>query len=116
MLAQAFVTQVLYTSAMETTTLRVLLGELRADNAFVEDGAADVLVDVAPVHYEINAIHRALVAHLALDHCLTCMAQTHCRTLSEAIAQARASQLITAGEHRWLKHFNVEANKATHDF
>ena len=101
---------------METTTLRVLLGDRRQDRAFVADGAADILVDVAPVHYKVNAIHRALVAHLALNHLLTCVAQTPCRTLSEAIAQARASQLITAGEHHWLKHFNVEANKVKHDF
>ena len=101
---------------METTTLRVLLGEQRADNAFVEDGAADVLVDAAPVHYKINAIHRALVAHSALNHCSTCMDLMPCGTLSEATALARANEIITAGEYRWLKHFNVEANKAKHDF
>ena len=101
---------------METTTLRGLLGEPRADRAFVADGAADILVDVDVVHLKINAIHRALVAHEALNHLLTCVAQTPCRTLSEAIAQTRASLVITAREERWLKYFNVEANKAKHNF
>ena len=116
MLAQVFATQVLYTSAMETTTLRVLLGDRRQDRAFVPDGAADILVDAAPVHYKINAIHRALVAHSALNHCLTTIDHRPCGTLSEAIAQARTYQIITAAEQRWLKHFNAEANKAKHDF
>ena len=101
---------------METTTLRVLLGDTRQDRAFVPLGAADILVDVDDVHLKINAIHRALVAHVALNHLLTCVAQTPCRTLSEAIAQARASLVIAAGEERGLKHFNVEANKAKHNF
>ena len=92
------------------------MGEQRADNAFVEDGATNVLVDAAPVHYKINAIHRALVAHSALNHCLTCMDHRPCGTLSEAIAQARTYEIITAAEQRWLKHFNAEANKAKHDF
>ena len=101
---------------METTTLRVLLGDRRQDNAFVADGAADILVDVNVVHVKISAIHRALVAHEALNHLLTCVGQTPCQTLSEAIAQARASRVITRGEERWLKYFNVEANKAKHNF
>ena len=101
---------------METTTLRGLLGEPRADRAFVADGAADILVDVDVVHLKINAIHRALVAHEALNHLLTCVAQTPCRTLSEAVAQARASLVIIAREERWLKHFNVGANRAKHNF
>ena len=96
--------------------MRVLLGDTRQDRAFVPDGAADILVDVDAVHLKINARHRALVAHEALNHLLTCVAQTPCRRLSEVIAQARASLVITAGEERWLKHFNVEANKAKHNF
>ena len=101
---------------METTTLRSLLGDRRQDNAFVADGAADILVDVNVVHVKISAIHRALVAHEALNHLLTCVGQTSCQTLSEAIAQARASRVITPREERWLKYFNVEANKAKHNF
>ena len=101
---------------METTTLRVLLGDQRGGTAFVADGAADVLVDVAHVHYKINAIRRALVAHSALNYCLTCMSHRPRGTLSEAIAQARTYEIITATEQRWLKHFNAEANKAKHDF
>ena len=101
---------------METTTLRSLLGDRRQNNAFVPEGAADILVDVNAVHLKINAIHRALVAHEALNHLLTCVGQTPCQTLSEAIAKARVNMVITAGETRWLKYFNVEANKAKHNF
>jgi hypothetical protein len=115
-LAQVFATQVSLISAMETTTLRSLLGDRRQDNAFVADGAADILVDVNVVHVKISAIHRALVAHEALNHLLTCMAQSPCGKFSEAIAQARATLVITAREARWLKHFNAEANQAKHNF
>ena len=101
---------------METTTLRVLLGDSRQDRAFVPLGAANILVDVNAVHLKINAIHRALVAHEALNHLLTCMAQSPCGKFSEAIAQARATLAITAREARWLKHFNAEANQAKHNF
>ena len=48
--------------------MRSLLGDRRQDHAFVADGAADILVDVDVVHLKINAIHRALVAHEALNH------------------------------------------------
>lgn len=101
---------------METTTLRVLLGDARQNRAFVPDGATDILVDVDAVHLKINAIHRALVAHEALNHLLTCVGQTPCSTLSEAILQARAHLVITEREERWLRYFNVEANKAKHNF
>ena len=101
---------------METTTLRVLLGGARQNRAFVPDGAADILVDVNAVHLKLNAIHRALVAHEALNHLLTCVGQTPCSTLSEAILQGRAHQVINEREERWLRYFNVEANKAKHNF
>ena len=101
---------------METTTLRDLLADDRQNRAFAEMGAADILVNLDAVHLKINAMHRALVAHEALNHLLTCVGQTPCQTLSEAIAQARASRVITRGEERWLKYFNVEANKAKHNF
>ena len=101
---------------MEKTTLRVLLGDRRQDRALVPDGAADILVDVDAVHLKINAIHRALVAHEALNHLLTCVGQTACSTLSEAILQARAHLVITERRELWLRYFNVEANKAKHNF
>ena len=92
------------------------MGDRRQDNAFVADGAADILVDVNVVHVKISAIHRALVAHEALNHLLTCMAQSPCGKFPEAIAQARATLVISRGEERWSKHFNAEANKAEHTF
>ena len=96
--------------------MRVLLGDDRQNKAFVNDGAADILVDVNAVHLKLNAIHRALVAHEALNHLLTCVGQTPCSTLSEAIIQGRTHQAINQREERWLKYFNVEANKAKHNF
>ena len=80
------------------------------------DGAADILVDVNVVHVKISAIHRALVAHEALNHLLTCMAQSPCGEFPEAIAHARATLVITGREARWLKHFDAEANQAKHNF
>ena len=115
-LAQVFATQVSLASAMETITLRSLFGDTRQDKACVADGAADILVDVNAVHMKISAIHRALVAHEALNHLLTCMDQSPCGKFSEAIAQTRATLAITAKEERWLKYFNVEANNAKHNF
>ena len=79
--------------------MRSWLGDRRQANAFVADGAADILVDVNVAHVKISAIHRALVAHEALNHLLTCVAQRPCGGFSEAIAQARATLVISRGKN-----------------
>ena len=100
----------------EMTTLRDLLADDRQNSAFAEMGAADIHVDLDVVHLKINAIHRALVAHEALNNLLTCMGKATCQTFQLAIAKARALMLISPEEQRWLKHFNAEANAAKHRF
>jgi hypothetical protein len=100
----------------EMTTLRDLLADDRQNSAFAEMGAAYIQVHLDAVHLNINAMHRALVAHEALNNMMTCMGQSTCQTFKLAIAKARALMLISPEEQRWLKHFNVEANAAKHRF
>ena len=100
----------------EVTTLRDLLADAFQNNAFAEMGAADIQVNLDAVHLKINAIHKALVAHEALNNLLTCMGHSTCQTFKLAIAKARALMLISPEEQRWLKHFNVDANAAKHHF
>ena len=101
---------------METTNLRMLLGDGRQSSAFVSGGAADVQVDAQGVHQKLNAIHRALVAHDAINQMLALEGIQPCPKLLEAIEKARSLEVITSREERLLKYFNQEANKAKHDF
>ena len=49
------------------STLRALLESGRQNNAFTEEGIADVLISSTEIEKKLAAIHRALVAHVALN-------------------------------------------------
>ena len=96
------------------STLRALLEEGLQNIAFKEDGVADVIVSTDDIEQKMAAIHRALVAHEALNTMLAAC-NTHEKTsFLRAILAAKVHHLISEREARWLKSFNKSANTAKH--
>ena len=95
-------------------TLRSLL-EDRASDAFLADGVADVPVDASEIDVRLALMHRALVAHDALNRSLLHVGATDMPDkLVDSIAQAESFGLINVREVRWLKFINKQANEAKH--
>ena len=95
-------------------TLRSLL-EDRANDVFLADGVADVPVDGYEIDLRLSAMHKALVAHAALNRSLSHVGATDMPDkLVDSIAQAESLGLIEAREVRWLKFINQQANEAKH--
>ena len=96
-------------------SLRALL-ESNQSRIFKTDGVADYLIDTADIDARLAAIHRALVAHQALNQALREIRGEDGQRdkFLDAIQQCLEEQCITNAEARWLKHFNNRANEAKH--
>ena len=103
-------------------SLRPLIGS-RASSAFAAttaDGGrrlsvADVLVDSYEIDLRMAAMHRALVAHQAINKLLSELEMPDLpSTLLGSIEKAEELDLVDNRERRWLRHINREANDAKH--
>ena len=97
------------------SSLRALLDSRYQNVVFKEDGVADVQVNTADIETRLAAMHRALVAHAALNQLLELSGAERCDKLIDAINEAIRRELITHREANWLKHFNTSANEAKHN-
>ena len=96
-------------------SLRALLEENQS-RIFKNDGVADYLIDTVDIDARLAAIHRALVAHQALNKALREIGGEDAQRdkLLDAIQECLQLECITSHEARWLKHFNNAANEAKH--
>ena len=96
-------------------SLRALL-EPNQSNKFKTDGVADYQVNTADIDLRLAAIHRALVAHQALNSAIQEIAGEDAKRdkLIDAIEECLRLECITGQEARWLRHFNQKANEAKH--
>ena len=105
------------TAAASTTsslTLRSLL-EHKASEAFAPHGVADIPIDTYEIDFRLAAMQRALVAHDAINRLLSQVEVVDLPDkLLDSIVRAEALGLFDPREVRWLKHINMEANKAKH--
>ena len=96
-------------------SLRALLEENQS-RIFKNEGVADYLIDTVDIDARLAAIHRALVAHQALNKALRELGGEDAQRdkLLDAIQQCLQLQCITNAEAKLLKHFNKRANEAKH--
>ena len=96
-------------------SLRVLLESRYQNLVFTTDGVADVQVNTADIETRLAAMHRALVAHAALNQLLELSGADRCDKLIDAINEALERELITHREAYMLNAFNTMANEAKHN-
>ena len=98
--------------------LRELLDENR--ERFRRGGIADIQVDDTDLLEKASVIHRALVAHAALNERLKVENWEPQDTLSRAIHECISlgktlrEPILNKSEARWLRNFNKRANEAKH--
>ena len=71
-------------------------------------------MDVGDIHHKLSSMHRALVAHDALNKSLQFAGIPPLDKLLDAIKVARDQRLISKVEAKWLRYFNQVANEAKH--
>ena len=72
-------------------------------------------MDGYEIDIRLSAMHKALVAHDALNRSLSHVGATDMPDKPvDSIAQAESLGLIEAREVRWLKFINQQANEAKH--